>query len=30
MVQNAAPDLIVTEIENMMAASDTKPKAASR
>ncbi|MDB5501764.1 MAG: alpha/beta hydrolase [Tardiphaga sp.] len=30
MVQNAAPDLICREIENMMAAADTKPTAASR
>jgi pimeloyl-ACP methyl ester carboxylesterase len=30
MVQNAAPDLIIKEIESMIAASDTKPKAASR
>lgn len=30
MVQNAAPDLVVTEIESMIAASDTKPKSASR
>ena len=30
MVQNAAPDLIISEIETMIAAADTKPKAASR
>jgi pimeloyl-ACP methyl ester carboxylesterase len=30
MVQNAAPDLIIKEIEGMIAASDTKPKSASR
>jgi pimeloyl-ACP methyl ester carboxylesterase len=30
MVQNAAPDLIISEIENMVAAADIKPKAASR
>jgi hypothetical protein len=30
MVQNAGPDLVVTEIEGMIAASDTKPKSASR
>lgn len=30
MVQNAAPDLVVTEIESMIAASVTKPKSASR
>jgi hypothetical protein len=30
MVQNAAPDLIIGEIESMIAASDTKPKSASR
>jgi pimeloyl-ACP methyl ester carboxylesterase len=30
MVQNAAPDLVVSEIEAMIAAADTKPKAAMR
>lgn len=30
MVQNAAPDLIIGEIENMVLAADTKAKAASR
>jgi pimeloyl-ACP methyl ester carboxylesterase len=30
MVQNAAPDLVVSEIERMIADSDTKPKAAMR
>jgi pimeloyl-ACP methyl ester carboxylesterase len=30
MVQNAAPDLVVREIEAMIAAIDTKPKAAMR
>jgi pimeloyl-ACP methyl ester carboxylesterase len=30
MVQNAAPGLIISEIESMIAASDTKPKSASR
>lgn len=30
MAQNAAPDLIIHEIEGMIAAADTKPKAASR
>ncbi len=30
MVQNAAPDLIIGEIESMVAAADTKPKTASR
>jgi pimeloyl-ACP methyl ester carboxylesterase len=30
MVQNAAPDLICSEIERMIEAADTKPKAASR
>jgi len=30
MVQNAAPDLICREIESLISAADTKPKAASR
>lgn len=30
MVQNAAPDLICTEIESLISAADIKPKAASR
>ncbi|MDB5616310.1 alpha/beta hydrolase [Tardiphaga sp.] len=30
MVQNAAPDLICTEIDRMVAAADTRPKAAAR
>jgi pimeloyl-ACP methyl ester carboxylesterase len=30
MVQNAAPDLIIGEIESMIAATDIKPKAALR
>jgi pimeloyl-ACP methyl ester carboxylesterase len=30
MVQNAAPDLIIREIERLIAATDTKPKAALR
>jgi pimeloyl-ACP methyl ester carboxylesterase len=30
MVQNAAPDLICREIEHMISAADTQPKAASR
>jgi pimeloyl-ACP methyl ester carboxylesterase len=30
MVQNAAPDLIIGEVEKMILAADTKPKAASR
>jgi pimeloyl-ACP methyl ester carboxylesterase len=30
MAQNAAADLIIGEIENMILAVDTKPKAASR
>jgi pimeloyl-ACP methyl ester carboxylesterase len=30
MVQNAAPDLVVSEIEAMIASADTKPKAAMR
>jgi pimeloyl-ACP methyl ester carboxylesterase len=30
MVQNAAPDLVVSEIERMIAGFDTKPKAAMR
>ncbi|WP_295846038.1 alpha/beta hydrolase [Tardiphaga sp.] len=30
MVQNAAPDLVTREIERMIAAADTRPKAASR
>jgi pimeloyl-ACP methyl ester carboxylesterase len=30
MVQNAAPDLVVREIETMIAGADTKPKAAMR
>jgi hypothetical protein len=29
-VQNAAPDLIMREIEGMISAADTKPKAALR